>query len=460
MKRILLPFMLLLLVLLSVTINTFAQQTFDIISFKTPDSWEQTTSDAGIRFMKEDAATGGYCFITLYKSVPATADAKENFKLVWTSLVKDIVHVDDVPEMSPSKTDDGFDVMTGHANFERDSVKGVAILINSTGFGKMVNILILTNTDIYEKQITAFLESVTIKKQEETPSKLKKELIKLSGEDQAASSKPVTADGYTFNTSNFDDGWTSTVHEDWVQVIKGTTRVLIHYSSKETGYNADAMQGLKNAWNVLVAPKYSGMSNVDYKSIRGYEPMEMAEADATDISTGQQVHIVLFKKNYSGGSGKYLECITPDRNLFVEEFGEYDPNASNWEKLERLANYNKFAVAASDLMGKWTSNFSGSLQYVNANTGLYAGMNTHASNEKFHFSPGNKYTWSLGVASGMVGNIKFQNAKAAGKFAMVGNWQINLSDIEGKPKTYDVSFVCMKGLRVLWMNGTAYVREE
>src|SRR5688500_9479216 len=143
---------LILLALLSVTINAFAQQTFDIINFKAPDSWEQTTSDAGIRFMKEDAASGGYCFITLYKSTPATADAKENFKLAWTSLVKDIVHVNDVPEMSPSKTDDGFDVMTGHANFERDSVKGVAILINSTGFGKMVNILILTNTDLYEKQ--------------------------------------------------------------------------------------------------------------------------------------------------------------------------------------------------------------------------------------------------------------------------------------------------------------------
>lgn len=55
MKRILLPFMLILLALLSVTINTFAQQSFDIIDFKAPASWEQTNSDAGIRFMKEDA---------------------------------------------------------------------------------------------------------------------------------------------------------------------------------------------------------------------------------------------------------------------------------------------------------------------------------------------------------------------------------------------------------------------
>lgn len=440
---------LILLALLSATINAFAQQTFDIVNFKAPDSWEQTTSDAGIRFMKEDAATGGYCFITLYKSVPATADAKENFKLAWTSLVKDIVHVNDVPEMSPSKTDDGFDVMTGHANFERDSVKGVAILINSTGFGKMVNILILTNTDIYERQITAFLESVTIRKQEKN---------KLPGEEQGASSKPATSDGYTFNTSNFDDGWTSTVQEDWVQAIKGTTRVLIHYPNKIVDeYNPDLLDGLKTAWNILVAPRYSGVEALEFKTVSDWQPVEWAEANAVDRASGRQVHVVLFKKNYSGGGGKYIEFITADKNAYVKEFGEY---GSDWDKLGAMANYNKFAVAASDLTGKWTSNFSGSLHYVNANTGLYAGMNTHSSNDKFHFSPGNKYTWNLVVASGMVGNIKFQNAKSAGKFAMVGNWQINLSDIEGKPRTYDVSFECRKGLRVLWMNGSAYVREE
>jgi hypothetical protein len=443
-----------LLAFLLATIHVFAQQqTFDIINYKAPEAWQQTTSDAGIRFMKEDAASGGYCFITLYKSVPATADAKENFKLAWTSLVKDIVHVNEVPEMSPSKTDDGFDVMTGHANFERDSVTGVAILINSTGFGKMVNILILTNTELYEKEITAFLESVTIKKQVETASKKTTPVKPVV--------KPATADGYTFNTSNFDDGWTSTIHEDWVQVIKGTTRVLIHFASKEAGgYTADPMEGLKNTWNTFVAPRYSDMSTVDYKRVRGFEPIEMAEADAVEKLTGQPVHIVLFKKNYTGGSGKYLECITPDKNLFVQEFGEFDPEASGWEKLERMANYNKFAVAASDLMGKWTSNFSGSTHYVNSITGLYAGMNSHSSNQKFHFSPGNKYTWDLGVASGMVGNLKFQSAKGAGKFKMVGNWQINFSDIEGKPRTYDVAFVCVKGARVLWVDGTAYYKQD
>jgi len=48
-------------------------------------------------------------------------------------------------------------------------------------------------------------------------------------------STSVAAGGYTFTTTNFDDGWTSTVQEDWVQVTKANIRVLIHYPNK----NAD-----------------------------------------------------------------------------------------------------------------------------------------------------------------------------------------------------------------------------
>ena len=591
-----------ILLFLFAGIDALTQQQFDIVNFTAPNSWENKPNEAGIQFIKEDTATGGYCVITLYKSVPAAADSKESFTLAWASLVKEIIKIDDAPTMAPSETEDGFEIVTGHTPFEREGIKGVAILVSSTGFGKTVNIIILTNTDIFEKQITAFLESITIKKEEETaltgvwgvssttasynnmnssegsivkqyifnadgtynfyiktfqyqlenllftretgkysisgnnitidpqksvteswtrkdgtdkfgklissqkrelekityqfhieqfvtgrslvlkaakstkrdgaynnyekdawlyPAKTEIEIIKLPGAEETTNTNPpvkaLTTDGYTFNTSNFDDGWTSTVQEDWVQVTKGTTRVLIHYPNKEAdGYMADAMERLKNAWTRLVASKYSNMSAVEYKPIRGWESMEIAEADAVDNATNQPVHIVLFKKNYYGGSGKYLECITPDKNLFVQEFGEFDPNASGWEKLEVMANYNKFAVAAADLTGKWTNNFTGTLQYVNAYTGLDAGMSSHASNQNFQFNPGNTYNWDLAVASGMVGNLKFQNVKSSGKFSMVNNWQIHFSDMEGKPKTYDVAFTCMKGFRMLWIDGTLY----
>lgn len=267
----------------------------------------------------------------------------------------------------------------------------------------------------------------------------------------------LSSGSYSFSTTNFDDGWVSTVQEDWIQVTKGNIKVLIHYPNKNAdAYNSVLMDGLKNAWNILVAPKYSSASNFEFKPISSWQSIEFAEGDAVEKTTGTSVHIVLFKMNYSNGSGKYLEFITPDKKTFEQEFGPYHETSYGWEKVEGMANYNKFAVAATDLTGKWTNNFSGTQQYANAYTGASAGMDTHSSNQNFEFGPQNTYKWDLSVASGFVGNIKFQNVKSSGQFSMPNNWQINFSDLEGKPKTYNAFFSCIKGFRILMLEDAGY----
>jgi len=246
-----------------------------------------------------------------------------------------------------------------------------------------------------------------------------------------------------------------------VQVTKGTSKVLIHYPNKAAdAYNSVLLDGLKNAWNILVTPRYSSAANLEYKPLTGWQSVEFAEADAVEIATGKTVHVVLFKMNYSNGNGRYLEFITPDKRSFEQEFGAYHESSSGWEKMENMVNYNKFAVGASDLVGKWTNDFTGMQQYVNAYTGASAGADTHASNEVFEFDAGNTYRWSLSVASGFVGNIKFQNVKSNGKISLPSIWQLSFSDIEGKPRTYNVYFSCIKGARILWIGDTAYGKSE
>jgi hypothetical protein len=271
----------------------------------------------------------------------------------------------------------------------------------------------------------------------------------------------TAGNSFAFSTTNFDDGWSSTVQEDWVQVTKGTSKVLIHYPNKlADAYNSVVSDGLNNAWNILVAPKYSTANNFELKPVSGWQTIEFAEADAVEKATAKKVHVVLFKMNYNNGSGKYLEFITPDKKSFEQEFGVYHETSSGWEKMENMANYNKFAVAASDLNGKWTNDFTGMQQYVNAYTGASAGADTHASNEVFEFDADNTYRWSLSVASGFVGNIKFQSVKSNGKISLPNIWQVSFSDIEGKPRTYNVFFSCIKGARVLWIDDKAYGKSK
>lgn len=442
--------------------NSFAQkQIFDLTTYTTPKGWKRQASESAVQVSKEDAVKGTYCLITLYKSVPGTGNAKENFDLAWSSLVKEMVTVSTDPEMQASAIEDGWEAQSGYAPFEGEGSKGIVVLVTSSGFQNMVNIIILTNTDEYEKDIAAFLESVSFQKPavaqtQEAIQNQQPETTNNSKTTNQASTTLVTND-FAFTTTNFEDGWTSTVQEDWVQVTKGTVKVLIHYPNKKAdAYNSVLLDGLKNAWGVLVAPKYNSASNLEFKPIGSWQSIEFAEADMVERTTGKTVHVVLFKINYSNGSGKYLEFITPDKNSFEQEFGPYHQTSYGWEKMENMANYNKFAIAASDLTGKWTNNFSGTIQYVNANTGFDAGMSTQASAQNFQFSNGSLYNWDLGVASGFVGNIKFQSVKSSGKFSLPNNWQVTFSDIEGRPRTYNAYFSCIKGFRILWLDDNAF----
>jgi len=83
-------------------------------------------------------------------------------------------------------------------------------------------------------------------------------------------------------------------------------------------------------------------------------------------------------------------------------------------------------------------------------------MSTHSSEQTFEFFSNGTYTWSINVASGFVGNIKFSNAKSSGTFTNPNNWQIHFSNLEGKPRLYNAYFSCVKGARILWLQDTGY----
>jgi len=444
------------------TTNVFAQkETFDLASYSAPKGWKKEKTENSVQFTKEDATKGTYCTISLFKALPASTDADENFNLAWTSVVKEMVPVSSAPEMQNPEIENGWETLSGYAPFDKDGNKGVIILVTASSNSKMVNLITLTNTDVYEAEITAFIESINLMK-----ITVKKSVEVKNVEQPQQTELPVKSNnGFAFTTTNFDDGWTGTEQADWVQVTKGNILVLLHYPNKAADeYNVVLLDGLKNAWNILVAPRYNTATNMDFKSSGSWESIEFGEADMIDNATSKKVYVVLFQKNFTNGSGIYIEFITPDKKTFEDEFGSYENASANWGngpgfvKMASMANYNKFAVSAADLTGLWSSNFTGMTQYVNAYTGASAGANTHASNESFQFVAGSTYKWDLGVASGFTGNIKFQSVNASGKFNLPNNWQIYFSKIEGKPKTYDSYFSCIKGNRILWLSDVSYPR--
>lgn len=438
--------------------TTFAQkESFDVATYTIPTGWTKNNVNKGVvSYSITNNQKGTYCQIGVYASTTSKGSLQADFESEWQDLVAKTYKPTQKPELVPATSENGWGAQGGAAPFEFSGAQSIAMLVTMSGHGRCLSIVILTNTEDYQGEIENFLDSVELQKIE-TASQPVADAGKSESKTQTAS--PITNGAFHFSTINFDDGWTSTVHEDWVQVVKGNIKVLLHYATDRIDVSSMDYETISNnAWNTLVAPRYRSLLN--YFNFRGsadYERPHFICGDVTDNTSDKKVYVVLFKRGNSG----WIEIIAPDKNSFIQTFGidinkiDYYVDSKIWEPLQMLANYNKFAVAASDLKGKWTTSFSGMTQYVNIYTGANAGASSHSSNQVFVFM-GDTYTWELKVASGMVGNLKFDGVKSTGKFSMVSNWQVKFSDIEGKPKTYDVYFSCVKGGRMLWLSDTSY----
>ena len=159
-----------LIAILILTAGSFAQkvETFDLMTFTPPTGWKKEAGQNGVQISTED--NDDYCIITLFKAIPAIGNADENFKASWDTIVKEAVTVNASAQMIPAANKEDWKALGGFSPFEKEGMKGVAVLVNISGHGKMVNVFVLTNTQKFEPKITAFLESISLKTPEAAPA--------------------------------------------------------------------------------------------------------------------------------------------------------------------------------------------------------------------------------------------------------------------------------------------------
>jgi hypothetical protein len=441
------------------------RETFDLATYTIPAGWKKTTQTANvISYVATNNQAGTYVQVGIYASTASKGGLKADFESEWQELIVKTYHPSDMPQLTPAETRNGWQAQAGAAPFEFNGAQSAAMLVTASGFSRCLSIAVLTNTNAYEQEIQSFLESVELAQPQANAqtTNSKNEGSPVGGKLPATNPTTKTQGNgqFRFTTTNFDDGWIGTAEEDWVRVTKGNIHVLLHFNNDKVDLSsADHATISNNAWNTLVAPRYSSLSNYHVMGVTlNYDRPYLISGEVTDNESGKRRFVSLFRKT----KNVWVEIICPDRQTFINTFGvdapkvDYYADDSMWIGLTKLYGYNKFAVDAADLNGTWTSDFSGMTQYVNAYTGASAGMDTYSSNEKFEFGPGNTYKWNIGAASGFVGNLKYQSAKSSGTFSVPNNWQVSFSDIEGKPKTYDASFSCLKGARILWFGNTGY----
>lgn len=429
--------------------TSFAQkETFDLTTYIAPkDSiaarWEKEETENTISYIYVNKKNKTWCRIGIIKSTASKGSIEQDFESEWQELIVKNYKPTEAPQGNEVQEADGWKIKAGVAKFTFNNSNAMALLTTMSGFERCVSIVAVTNSENYITDIQKLLESVELKK----PSTDNPVQQQTTQSNNQLTGKSV----FAFTSTNFDDGWTSTVQEDWVEVTKGNIKVLLHYPKEGTIFPADPGPMTNAAWDILVAPRYSNLKNYKTSYIATSDRPYLGMGYATENATGKNVFIVFFHQGYLG----WLEFVAPDKNAFIQQF-KFDPEAIQWDSntdlmipLSNMNGYNKFAVAASDLKGKWTSDFTGIQQLYNVYTGQYAGMNINQSNEEFIFNAGNSYTWKLLAVNGVIGNVKAVEVKSAGQFTVPNNWQIYFSKIESGARTFHAFWSCLKGARLL-----------
>ncbi|MEZ5428342.1 MAG: hypothetical protein R2747_18885 [Pyrinomonadaceae bacterium] len=411
----------------------FAQksETFDIITFQTPNGWQKQVQQSAVQIGAEDA-NGGVCLITIFKSIPGNNDSKVNFNAAWEAAVKEVVTVKSAPNMNPPGNENGWMVESGSAQYESDGQKGAVILITATGDGKMINFLIMTNTDAFQSDIDQFIGSVQLPKiSSRNPA---------SNPPNTTSSPSAFKSRFTYSTTNFDDGWVSREDEYWVETVKGNVKVYLYYFFN-LGADMRPPNGniRDNLWQKMIAKRYKILN--ENESRRTPYTGELKEGEAIDNATGQKVYLTMVWR------GNLILAVTPNQ----QESNRLFPDENS---LARMNDYNKFAVGEKDLTGTWQDGATNTQDWYDSVTGNYAGMTFASKTAVFNFYGNGTYSSVHNGATGRVGNMSSFQQEYKGKYS-VSNWSLTATNRwQGKTEVFNASFQAVKGGRLLILNNT------
>jgi hypothetical protein len=417
------------------------QQTYDLLTFTPPKGWKKTTAENTLAFDTINKVRRTWSKVALWKSTTSKGSVQTDFESEWQELAVKPYQVSSTPLAVDTLTIDGWKVQSGLGKFVFNKDTATLALTTFSDGQRYTSVMMMTNGKGYADAIERFLSSI----------KLPQAGVVKNTSTQSGTPTPSTTAGFAFHTTNFDDGWNSVAKEDWVEVTKGSLKVFIHYPREGTVFPADPDVLTNAAWNILVAPRYTNLRNYKTTYISDYNRPILGMGTLTDNTTRKDVYVVFYRQGQTG----WLEFVSPNKNAFIQEF-RFDPETIQWDSdvnlmksLEKMVGYNKFAIAASDFTGTWTSDFAGVQQMYHVYTGNYAGMNITQSNEEFVFGANNTYNWKILLTHGMVGAQNISQAKSSGTFSVLNNWQIRFSKIESGPKTFHAYWSCIKGARLL-----------
>ncbi|QEC42123.1 hypothetical protein [Pseudobacter ginsenosidimutans] len=152
-------------IILLACITSFAQrQTYDVLTYDLPKGWQQKEVNGGKQLMVADKSTGGYAIALLIKSTATRGPVNDNFGYYWNKMVKATVNVSGEPTMQDTVNDNGWEIVSGNADYTDGANAGNATLLSASGGGQTTAVVLMTNTNKFQKDLVALIHSLSLSK--------------------------------------------------------------------------------------------------------------------------------------------------------------------------------------------------------------------------------------------------------------------------------------------------------
>lgn len=150
--------------IISCITSTAQKQTFDVVSYTQPAGWQKTENEGGVQLSVTDKKTNGYAIAIITKATASNVSANENFNNDWKRLVKSAVEIKGKPTMQAPSIENGWEIISGGANYTDGAVNGMATLLSATSDRQTVSVVLMTNTKQYQDELLSFLSSLELTK--------------------------------------------------------------------------------------------------------------------------------------------------------------------------------------------------------------------------------------------------------------------------------------------------------
>ena len=247
---------------------------------------------------------------------------------------------------------------------------------------------------------------------------------------------PPPAREYRHERSNFDDGWTAYEGTAGVKVEKAPLTAWLFTARALTTSMDDGTPG-DQLWKSDVVSWFT--PRTIGRRIRSADgtPIEYIEAEGTVTATGQPAFVAMYAAQPdNAGIYNNIVLVGPDKATTQTEY-------ATPEAVVTLLQYNKFAVDAADLAGRWLERGQWKMQLAYVNPALVEGEPVTSD---ITFTADGRYTARDRVAA--AGGAPVEQL-SSGSWALTSPWTLVITDAQGRASTFSAQFELVQGGRVL-----------